>query len=76
VGLAESYKLQAHGYDIGFMMKNASLFVSNVMRAKVYPVSYGIGFIPGLAATFLGKAVSGIGVYKRKTAELAKEFES
>ena len=34
------------------------------------------GFVPGLAATFLGKAVSGIGIYKRQTSRLAKEFEA
>jgi putative ABC transport system permease protein len=76
VGLAESYYLQAHGLDIGFMMKNASLFVSNVMRAKVSPVSYGIGFIPGLAATFLGSSISGLGVYRRQTSQLMKELET
>jgi putative ABC transport system permease protein len=42
----------------------------------VTPVSYVIGFVPGLAATFLGRAVSGTGIYKRQTAQLAKEFES
>jgi putative ABC transport system permease protein len=76
VGLAESYYLQAHGLDIGFMMKNASLFVSNVMRAKVSPVSYGIGFIPGLAATFLGASISGLGIYRRQTSQLMKELET
>jgi putative ABC transport system permease protein len=76
VGLAESYYLQAHGLDIGFMMKNASLFVSNVMRAKVSPVSYGIGFIPGLAATFLGASISGLGIFRRQTSQLMKELET
>jgi len=75
VGLALSYYLQAHGLNIGFMMKNASLFISNVMKAKVSPVSYGIGFIPGLAATFLGAAISGLGIYRRQTARLMKELE-
>jgi len=75
-GLAESYYLQAHGLDIGFMMKNASLFVSNVMRAKVSPVSYGIGFIPGMAATFLGASISGLGIYRRQTSQLMKELET
>jgi len=42
----------------------------------VTPAAYVIGFVPGLAATFLGKAVSGIGVYKRQTSQLAKEFEA
>jgi len=76
VGLAASYYLQAHGFDIGFMMKNASLLVSNVMRARVSPVSYVIGFIPGLAATFLGSSISGLGIYRRKTSQLMKELET
>jgi len=76
VGLAESYYLQAHGLNIGFMMNNASLFISNVMRARVSPVSYVIGFIPGLAATFLGSSVSGMGIYRRQTSRLMKELES
>jgi putative ABC transport system permease protein len=75
VGLAASYYLQAHGINIGFMMKNASLYSSNVLRAKVSPVSFGIGFIPGLAATFLGAAISGLGIYRRQTARLMKELE-
>jgi putative ABC transport system permease protein len=76
VGLAESYYLQAHGLNIGFMMKNASLFISNVMRAKVSPASFGIGFIPGLAATFLGSSISGLGIFRRQTARLMKELET
>jgi len=76
LGLAESYYLQAHGLNIGFMMKNASLFVSNVMRAKVSPASFGIGFIPGLAATFLGASISGLGIYRRQTAGLMKDLET
>jgi len=75
VGLAASYYLQVHGLNIGFMMKNASLYASNVLRAKVSPASFGIGFIPGLAATFLGAAISGLGIYRRQTARLMKELE-
>jgi len=76
LGLGAAYYLQTKGLYIGGMMKNASMLITDVLRARVTPASYVIGFVPGLAATFLGKAVSGIGVYKRKTAELAKEFES
>jgi putative ABC transport system permease protein len=76
IGLAESYYLQAHGLNIGFMMKNASLFLPNVMRAKVSPASYGIGFIPGFMATFLGSAISGLGIYRRRTSQLIKELEA
>jgi len=75
VGLALSYYLQNTGLDIGSMMQNASILITDVLRARVTPLSYVIGFVPGLAATFLGRAVSGIGIYKRQTAQLAKEFE-
>ncbi len=75
-GLAASYYLQAKGLDIGFMMKNASLLISNVMRAKVSPASYAIGFIPGLAATFLGASISGLGIFRRQTSQLMKELET
>jgi putative ABC transport system permease protein len=76
VGLALAYYLQNTGVDIGSMMQNASIVITDVLRARVTPASYIIGFVPGLAATFLGRAVSGIGIYKRQTAQLAKEFES
>ncbi|MBP1658815.1 MAG: hypothetical protein H6P96_33 [Candidatus Aminicenantes bacterium] len=76
LGLAVSYYLQAKGLDIGSMLKNASMMITDVLRARVTTTSYIIGFVPGLAATFLGKAVSGIGVYKRQTSQLAKEFEA
>ena len=75
VGLGLAYYLQNTGIDISSMMRNASIVMSDVMRARVTPLSYVIGFVPGLAATFLGRAVSGIGIYKRQTARLAKEFE-
>jgi putative ABC transport system permease protein len=76
LGLGLSYYLQNKGIDIGTMMRNASIAMTDVLRARVTPLSYVIGFVPGLAATFLGRAVSGIGIYKRQTARLAKEFES
>jgi putative ABC transport system permease protein len=76
LGLAVSYYLQYKGFDLGSMLRNASIIVTDVLRARVTPGSYVIGFVPGLAATFLGKAVSGIGIYKRQTSRLAKEFEA
>jgi putative ABC transport system permease protein len=75
LGLGASYYLQEKGIYVGSMMRNASIFISDVLRARVTPASYFIGFVPGLAATFLGRAVSGIGIYKRQTSRLAKEFE-
>ena len=75
LGLGVAYYLQTKGLNIGSMLRNASMIITDVLRARVTPMSYVIGFIPGLAATFLGKAVSGIGIFKRQTSVLAKEFE-
>lgn len=75
LGLAVSYYFQVKGLNISSMMRNASLFFSDVMRAKVTLLSYIIGFFPGLLATFLGTSISGIGIYRRKTSQLMKELE-
>ena len=76
LGLGIAYYLQIYGFDIGHMMRNASLMLSNVIRAQVTPFSYVIGIIPGFAATFLGTSIAGIGVFKRQTARLMKEMET
>jgi putative ABC transport system permease protein len=76
LGLGVAYYLQVHGFDIGSLMKNASLMLTNIIRARITPFTFVIGFIPGLAATFLGTAIAGIGVYKRQTSRLMKEMET
>jgi putative ABC transport system permease protein len=75
LGLLIAYYLQTVGIDISSMMKNASMMLSDVLRAKITPTGYYIGFVPGLAATILGTALSGLGIYRRQTSQLAKEFE-
>jgi putative ABC transport system permease protein len=75
LGLAFSYYLQVKGINIGSMMQNASMMINDVIRAKVTPFSFVVGFIPGLIATFLGTSISGIGIYKRQTSQLIKELE-
>jgi putative ABC transport system permease protein len=75
LGLAVSYYLQTRGFNFGSILRNASVIVTDVVRARVTALSFVIGFVPGLAATLLGKVVSGIGIYKRQTSQLAKEFE-
>jgi putative ABC transport system permease protein len=75
VGLALAYYMQVRGFDISGMLKNASMMISEVMRARVTPTSYFIGFLPGLLATFLGTSISGIGIYRRQTSNLMKELE-
>ncbi|MCK4623214.1 MAG: ABC transporter permease, partial [Desulfuromonadales bacterium] len=76
IGLALAWYLQVHGLDIGSMVKNSSMMMSNVMRAEITSVTYYIGFIPGLLSTVLGAALSGIGIYQRQTAQLFKELET
>lgn len=75
IGIAFAFYLQVHGIDISAMLKNASMLISDVVRAKITPVSYVIGFLPGLLATILGTSIAGIGIYKRQTSELFKELE-
>ena len=75
-GLAIAYYVQEHGINIGEMMKNNSMMMSNVIRARITSFTYIIGFLPGLLATLLGTAISGIGIYKRQTAQLFKELET
>lgn len=75
IGLTFSYIMQYKGIDMGSTMKNSTILMSNIYRARVTTTSYVIGFIPGILATFLGTAVSGIGIYKRQTSQLFKELE-
>jgi putative ABC transport system permease protein len=74
-GLALAYWLQNHGFDVSSFMKNASMMLPAVFKAEVTPQSFYIGFIPGLFATVIGTSLAGIGIYKRKTAQLFKELE-
>jgi putative ABC transport system permease protein len=76
IGLGISYYLQEVGWDISGMMKGSNIIMADVMRAKITPVSFYIGFVPGLVATMLGSAISGIVVFRRRTARLFKELEA
>jgi putative ABC transport system permease protein len=75
-GLSISYYFQEIGLDISSMMNNTTMMFGNVMRAKVTWFSHIIGFIPGLGATFLGAAISGLAIYRRQTSQLIKELEA
>jgi putative ABC transport system permease protein len=76
VGLSLSLYLQNHGIDIGSMMKSSSIMMPAVFHARITAPAFFIGFIPGLLSTIAGTALSGIGIYKRKTAQLFKELEA
>ncbi len=75
-GLGISLYLQEVGINISGMMPNATVVIDDVLRARITPASVYVGFVPGLLATFFGAAISGLGVYKRQTAMLAKELGS
>lgn len=76
IGLIFSYLLQYIGIDISSMMREAKVIMSSTMRAQVTPTSYYIGFVPGVIASVLGAMFSGIGIYRRNTAQLFKELET
>lgn len=75
LGLLISYYMQEVGVDISGEMKNAGIIASNIARSRLTGGSYYIGFIPGIFAPVLGTMLAGIGIYKRRTAQLFKELE-
>jgi putative ABC transport system permease protein len=76
IGVMISLYMQKHGLDIGSIMKNATIMMPAVFHTRVTPVAFFIGFIPGLFSTIIGTMLAGIGIYKRKTAQLFKELEA
>jgi putative ABC transport system permease protein len=76
LAMGPAYWLQSHGFDISSYMPNSSLMVNGTIRAQISAASFVIGFLPGLLATGIGTAISGIGIYKRQTATLMKELET
>jgi putative ABC transport system permease protein len=68
--------LLTKGIDIGGMMQGSNMMMQGVMKAHITPDAYYIGFIPGVFATALGTALAGIGIFKRKTAQLFKELQA
>jgi len=76
VGLGIAYYLQVKGVNIASLMENSSIFISEVMRARLTWFSAVVGFIPGLGATLIGSILSGLGVYRRQTSTLMKELEA
>lgn len=75
-GLGFAYWLQIKGLDTSSLMKNVSMMIPTVFRASVTTETYFIGFLPGLFSTVLGTSLSGIGIYRRQTAQLFKELEA
>jgi putative ABC transport system permease protein len=76
-GLFFAWLLQEYGLDISEFTKStsASVMMPNVVHARITVTDFYIGFVPGVISTLVGTALSGIGIYKRKTAQLIKELE-
>ncbi|GAB4331251.1 MAG: hypothetical protein Kow0037_07690 [Calditrichia bacterium] len=75
IGLCFAWYLQKHGLDFSEYMKNSTVMMPTVYRARVTGASFYIGWLPGLVATLLGSALAGIGILKRNTAKLMKELQ-
>jgi len=75
LGLVFAYWLQVKGINIGDMMKNSTMMFPGMIHAKITSETYYLGFIPGVFSMVLGTMLSGIGIYRRQTAQLFKELE-
>lgn len=75
IGVGMTVYLQVYGIDISPYLKKTSMMVPSIVRAKFTLDLLYIGFIPGVLAIMLGNILSGMVIYKRKTAELFKELE-
>ncbi|HTP80032.1 MAG TPA: FtsX-like permease family protein [Bacteroidota bacterium] len=75
-GLAIDYYLQVHGFDMGALLRDSSMMLPDVIRARITGFTFVVGFLPGVLATFLGTAMSGVGIYQRQTSQLFKELET
>lgn len=75
LGLLLSYWMQYHGINVESLMKSSTMMIPSVLRSRVTPMAWYIGFIPGLFSAVLGTMLSGLGIYKRSTAKLFNELE-
>lgn len=75
IGLGLSYYMQVVGIDISDMITESSMIMPTVIRSKITPELFYIGFIPGVLAMVFGTMLAGRGIYKRETAKLFKELE-
>ncbi|MBN1118003.1 MAG: ABC transporter permease [Bacteroidales bacterium] len=78
IGLTFSWLMQTYGLDISEFTQGqtSGIMMPNVVKARITPPDFYIGFIPGAISTVAGTMLSGIGIFKRKTAQLFKELEA
>lgn len=75
LGLFFAWLLQTYGLDISGLMQGSALMFPDVIRARISPADYYIGFLPGVVSTVIGAMLSGTAVFRRQTAKLFKELE-
>jgi putative ABC transport system permease protein len=75
-GLFFAWLMQKYGLNLSDSMKGSSVMIPTVVKARITPVDFYIGFIPGIISTVIGTALAGIGIYRRKTSQLFKELEA
>ncbi|MBK9290873.1 MAG: FtsX-like permease family protein [Bacteroidetes bacterium] len=75
LGLFFAWLLQTYGLDISGMMQGAAVMFPDVIRARITPADYYIGFLPGILSTALGAMLAGLAIFRRQTANLFKELE-
>ena len=76
LGLFFAWLIQTWGINIATFTKGASVMMPEVIRARITTPDFFIGFIPGVISTLIGTMLAGIGIYKRKIAQLFKELEA
>lgn len=74
-GLTIAWLLQTYGLNFGELLRSSTIMMPAILRARITPETWYIGFIPGVLSTVFGAMLSGIGIYKRQTAQLFKELE-
>lgn len=75
LGLGGAYYLKTYGLDFGDMMDNVGMMMPHIIRAKITPELFYVGFIPGVLAMVMGNALAGFAIYKRRTSQLFHELE-
>ncbi|HCY40274.1 MAG TPA: hypothetical protein DHV48_02820 [Prolixibacteraceae bacterium] len=76
IGLFFAWLMQTYGLDLGDSMNGSSMMMPTIIRARITPVDFYIGFLPGIVSTVIGAMLAGVGIYKRKTSQLFKELEA
>jgi len=75
IGLAITYYMQVVGLDVSEYIVESAMIMPSIIRSKITPDLFFIGFIPGALAMVFGNMLAGMGIYKRETANLFKELE-